>query len=150
MWLAMKNQRSKESLNDIEFKRIFGVKRETYGKMSHILENEFVRLHKTGGCMPKLSIQDKLDITLQYLREYRTMEHIGVDWGVRKSTISDTIKWVENTLIKDGTFKLPGKKVVRAVENEIEYVIVDVTESPIERPQKNNGNTTPARKSGIP
>jgi hypothetical protein len=87
MWLAMKNQRSKESLNDVEFKRIFGVKRETYGKMSHILENKFVRLHKTGGCTPKLSIQDKLDITLQYLREYRTMEHIGVDWGVRKSTI---------------------------------------------------------------
>jgi hypothetical protein len=69
---------------------------------------------------------------------------------VRKSTISDTIKWVENTLIKDGTFKLPGKKVVRAVENEIEYVIVDVRESPIERPQKNNENTIPARKSGIP
>jgi hypothetical protein len=42
---------------------------------------------------------------------------------------------VEDTLIQSGDFQLPGKKALLEV-NEIEIVIVDVTESPIERPKK--------------
>jgi hypothetical protein len=30
--------------------------------------------------------------TLQYLREYRTMEPIGFDWGVAKSTVSEAVR----------------------------------------------------------
>jgi hypothetical protein len=52
-------------------------------------------------------------VTLQYLREYRTMEHIGYDWNVTKSTVCESIKWVADTLVKDATFSLPGKKARR-------------------------------------
>ena len=49
-----------------------------------------------------------------------------------------TIVWVENTLVKSGEFKLPGNKsLLKEKENNIEIVLVDVTESPIERSQKN-------------
>jgi hypothetical protein len=76
------------------------------------------------------------------------MEHIGYDWGVRKSTVCESIKWVEDTLVKDGTFRLPGKKALRGSDDGIEYIVVDVTESPIERPKKNSENITVERKSG--
>jgi hypothetical protein len=65
------------------------------------------------------------------------MFHIAFDWGVVKTTISDSIKWVEDTLVKDGTFSLPGKKALHKNDDAIQYVVVDVTESPIERPKNN-------------
>ena len=52
-----------------------------------------------------------------------------------KSTVSDTIIMVENTLIQHGTFHLPGKKALLAKENAGRTLVVDVTESPIERPR---------------
>jgi len=40
------------------------------------------------------------------------MEHIGYDFKVSKSTVCETIQWVENTLRKDGIFALPSKKIL--------------------------------------
>jgi hypothetical protein len=44
---------------------------------------------------------------------------------------------VEDTLTKDGAFALSGKKVLKRKSAPITYVVVDVTESPVNRPQKN-------------
>jgi hypothetical protein len=43
---------------------------------------------------------------------------------------------VEDTLIKDGSFALPGKKALKRKSEAIQYVGVDVTESPLNRPKK--------------
>ena len=43
---------------------------------------------------------DKLVIMLFYYRDYGTIENIAFDYGVAKSTICESIKWVENILIK--------------------------------------------------
>ena len=104
--------------------------------MMAILQKEYEKLHKKGGSPPKLSVEDKLMVTLKYLREYRTMEHIGYDYGVSKSTVCESIQWVENTLKKDSAFKLPGKKILKEAPTVSEYIVVDVTESPINRPKK--------------
>ena len=125
------NPNSRESI----FKRLYGVKPGTFKKMKAILQIEYDQMHKTGGAPPKLSVEDKLIIMLKYLREYRTMESIGADYGVSKSTICESIQWAENTLIGDGTFKLPDKKILKEASGIIEYIIVDVTESPIQRPK---------------
>jgi hypothetical protein len=58
--------------------------------------------------------------------------------------------WVENTLVRDGTFRLPGKNCLISGENKPETIVIDVAESPIERPQKNSENIIPARKNVIP
>ncbi len=108
----MKSEKSIDRVSDAEFKCLFGVKKETFEQMAQILELEYACLHQRGGSPPKLTVRDKLRITLLYLREYRTMAHIAFDWGVAKSTISESIKWVEDTLVKEGTFTLPGKKVL--------------------------------------
>jgi hypothetical protein len=113
------------------FKRLYGVKPDTFEKMRSILQKEFDILHRRGGKPPKLTIADKLNITLKYLREYRTMESIGADYGVGRSAVCETIQWVEDTLTKDKTFRLPDKKT-----SSIEYIVVDATESPINRPKR--------------
>ena len=104
------------------FKRLYGVKPDTFEKMKEILQEEYNKLHKAGGSTPKLEVQDKLIVTLKYYREYRTMESIGADYGVSKSTICESIQWVENTLAKDKTFKLPDKKVLKETSDRIEYI----------------------------
>lgn len=95
--------------------------------MKAILQKDYEKLHKADGKPPTLSVEDKLMIALKYLREYRTMEHIGYDYGVCKSTVCETIKWVESALKKDGAFALPGKKTLEESSDTIEYVIIDAT-----------------------
>src|SRR5215469_5687156 len=104
--------------NDAEFKELFGVKKEIFHEMLAILTvAREQRRQKGGPRRPKLSVGDQLFLTLQYWREYRTMAHIGFDFGISKSTVSDTITQVENILIRSGAFRLPGKKALLAPEN---------------------------------
>jgi hypothetical protein len=131
------------------FKRLYGVEPDTFDKMKAILQREYDKIHKKGGSPPKLTVKDKLTAALKYLREYRTMESIGADYIVSKSTICESIQWVENTLAKDKTFKLPGKKVLKETSDTIEYIIVDVTESPIQRPKKGQKEYYSGKKNAI-
>ena len=132
MGRGKKGQKAKEAL----FKRLYGVKPATFKKMLSILQKEFDAMHKSGGKPPKLTPEDKLFVTLKYLREYRTMDSIAAEYGVCKGTICLSIQWVEDTLEKDGAFALPGKRVLKRKSSSIEYIVVDVTESPINRPKK--------------
>jgi len=47
-----------------------------------------------------------------------------------------SIRWVEDTLVKDGAFSLPGRKALLKSETEYEVALVDATETPVERPKK--------------
>ena len=126
------------------FKRLTGVSKETFTVMS----SEARRLapasvHKIQGTKrgpkPKLSIEDKLLMMLMYYREYRTFLHIGSDYGISEAQCWRIITSLEQLLIKSKLFHLPGKKVLQQA-NSFEIVLVDVAESPIERPKKNKEN----------
>jgi hypothetical protein len=134
--------------NDKDFKELFGVKKEIFLEMQSLLTTAYQERHRKGGRRAKLSVGDQLFLTLQYWREYRTMKHLAYDFGIAKSTVSDTIILVENVLIQDGRFHLPGKKALTSVENAGRTFVVDVTESPIDRPKKkvNKKNVIPARR----
>ena len=97
-----------------------------------------------------VSVEDMLLMSLEYLREYRTYFHIGKSYRLSESNAYQTIKWVEETLIKDGTFSLPGKKALLKSDMEYEIVLVDATETPIERPKRGSENGIRGRKSGTP
>ncbi|MGQ0455056.1 hypothetical protein ACT4UM_27070, partial [Bacillus sp. SS-TM] len=60
------------------------------------------------------------------------------------------ITWVEDILIRSRKFTLPSRKALVQSNPSIDYVLVDVTESPIERPKKNKRTTTQARKNITP
>jgi hypothetical protein len=139
------NPNSPESV----FKRLYGVKPDTFEKMLAVLQKEYNKMHRAGGAPPKLTPKDKLTVTLKYLREYRTMESIGADYGVRKSTVCESIQWVENTLTKNKAFKLPGKKILKKSSDAIEIIVVDVTESPIQRPKEGQKEYYSGKKNAI-
>ena len=131
------------------FKRLYGVKPGTFHEMLSILQREYDALHQKGGKPPKLTVEDRLYITLKYLREYRTMDSIAAEYGVCKGTVCLVIQWVEDTLVKDGRFALPGKKALKRKSPSIRYIVVDVTESPINRPKEGQKEYYSGKKSGI-
>jgi len=47
------------------------------------------------------------------------------------------VKRVEDILIKSRVFSLPGKKALDDPDENFEVVMIDATETPIERPKKN-------------
>ena len=59
------------------------------------------------------------------------------------------MQWVENTLAQEKTFKLPDKKVLKKASGSIEYIVVDVTESPVQRPKKGQKEYYSGKKSTI-
>jgi hypothetical protein len=144
----MKKGKEAEDAKAVDFKRLCGVKPRTFTKMLSILQKEYDALHQKGGKPPKLTVKDKLYITLKYLREYRTMDSIAVEYGVCKGTVCLSIQWVEDTLVKDGAFALPGKKVLKRKSASVQHVVVDVTESPINRPKKNQKEYYSGKKNG--
>jgi len=71
-------------------------------------------------------------------------------YGVSEATVCRTIKKVENVLIKSEQFHLPGKKALQSNDTVFEVVLIDATEQPIERPQKDNVRIIAAKRSVIP
>ena len=89
-----------------------------------------------GGKPNTLCIEDQLLMMLEYWREYRTYFHIAQTRGISESAAYRNIKWCENTLAKSKAFRLPGRKTVAASERAFDIVLIDATETPIERPKK--------------
>lgn len=143
----MDNIKRIEELKEEKYLVLLGVRKPTFDAMLAILENAYKEMRKKGGRKRKLSVLDMLIITLGYYRDYRTMENIAFDYGVHKQRICEAIAWVEQTLIKDGTFSLPSKRELIKDDTEITIAIVDVTECETERPKKNSVKPIPARKN---
>ena len=136
--------------SDPKFRRITGVKPTTFAKMMEILQKAYDAKRKRRGRKPKLSIEDMLLASLEYWREYRTYAHIAASYGIHESNLYRIVKWVENTLIADGTFSIPGKKALLDSGAEYDVVLLDATESPIERPKKDKGIGIQVRRNATP
>ena len=131
------------------FKRKCGCQRETFEQMVEILRSHLDRRGKRGG-QCKLSVEDQLLLVLEYWREYRTQFHIATSWGLSESAVCRLIQKVETLLMDSKQFRLPGKKQLYQNAYTWNVVVVDVTESPIERPKKNSAPSTVGRKSDTP
>src|SRR4028118_508561 len=144
----MQYQQAKH-LKPAEFKRFWGVKLETFKQMVEIVRQNEGHKKKTGR-PGKISLEDQILMTLDYWREYRTYFHIGQSWGVTESTACRIIRKVENSLSQARVFTLPGKKRLYQTDSAINVVVIDVTETPIERPKKNRNTCLAAKRRGIP
>ena len=93
-------------------------------------------------------MNDRLLMALEYLREYRTYNSISISYGLSESNTFETIRWIEDTLIKSNLFHVPGKKALLS-DNEFQVVLIDASESPIERPKKNKNSSTQEKRNAI-
>ena len=137
-----------ERLDDERFRRLTGLKRPTFNKMLLILQKSDREKKARGGRKNKLSIENMLLMALEYMREYRTYFHISQSYGVSESSAYKAVKWVEDTLIKHPDFALPGRKELLKSDVEYDVILIDATETPIERPKKNKKDTTQVRRKG--
>lgn len=136
-------------LSPEEFRRLTGVKRQTFEEMVKLLDGSRAAKRARGGRRPKLSIEEILLMALEYLREYRTYFHISKSYGVSEGYAYKLIRWVEDTLIKSKVFSLPGRKALLKSEVEYEVILIDASETPIQRPKKSNASTTQEKRNGI-
>jgi hypothetical protein len=125
-----------DKTNDEDFKRLVGVRKDTYRAMVEIhstalLEN---KKHKNLGRPRALNPENEVLLTLTYYREYRTYLSTAQSFKVDESTAFRVINTVEKNLIQHPDFQLPGKKSLK--EERDSALIIDVTESQIERPKK--------------
>lgn len=135
-------------LKPAEFKRFWGVKLETFEQMVGIV-SQHSQQKKKSGRPGKTSLEDQILMTLEYWREYRTYFHIGQSWGVTESTACRIIRKIEKILSQSRVFSLPGKKCLQESNPAIDVIVIDATESPIERPKKNKNDSLAAKRKGI-
>ena len=72
---------------------------------------------------------------LQFLRAL-CKKSIAQSYGISESACYRNVRWIEDTLIKHPDFALPGRKELLKNEIEYEVLVIDATETPIERPKK--------------
>ena len=118
------------------FRRLTGVKEATYKKLLEVVEKAHREKKARGGRKNKLTVEEMLKMTLEYLREYVTYLRIDKNYGISESYAYKIIKWVEEVIIKSGIFSLPGKKELIKNAKKYELILIDATETPIERPKK--------------
>lgn len=128
-------------LSDKSFRRLTGVKQDTFRLMVEVYEEELLKSYKRKGRPSKLSAADKVLMMLEYNREYRTYFHISKNYGLAEGNAYKCIKQVEELLLKSGKFSLPKRTSLLGEKVAYEVLLIDATESEIARPKKN--------KSGI-
>lgn len=122
-----------KELSPEAFKRLTGVRPEVFRQMVGVLRGAETEKKKAGR-PSKLCLEDKLLLTLSYWREYRTQFHIAASYGVHESSANRIITHIEDVLIKSKVFSLPKRREV--TESDWTVVLVDATETPVERPKK--------------
>jgi len=144
----MRYEDLKEFKNE-EFRRLTGVKRTTFEKMVDILEEAEKQKKARGGKPNNLRIEERLLMTLEYLREYRTYFHIATSYKISESACYRNIRWIEDTLIKHPDFALPGRKALLKKDMDYDVILIDATETPIEGPKKNKSTIIPVKRKSI-
>lgn len=133
------------NMKPTDFRRHYGVHLDTFEKMIAAYQQAQTTKKKSGR-PAALSLEEQVLFTLEFWREYPTLFHHGFEWGIHETTALRTVQRVENALIESGQFALPSKRALRE-STEFQVVIVDVAETPVERPKKSNDSFTAVRRN---
>ena len=87
---------------------------------------------KKRGQKSSFSLEDKLLLTLYYLRHYATFARLGRQFGISESYACKIYHRMLRILLK----VLEMKSRNELLNRDLEVVLIDVTEQPIERPKK--------------
>jgi len=123
------------NLSKTKFRRYTGVTPFIFEIMVILLKEYERQVKGEIGRPNKLSPEDQVLMLLEFYRENRTFFHLGTSYGISESNSQRNIIKIEDILIQSGYFKLMGKKVLLS-DKIIKTILVDVTETPAQRPKK--------------
>jgi len=127
----IKNQKPDSFLRDV------GVRLETFmlilNKITNYYEEEYKENPmKKRGKKSSLCLEDMLLLTFYYLRHYPTFDQLGKRFGISESYACKIFHRITTILLN----VLDMKSRHELLNKDLDTVLIDVTEQPIERPQK--------------
>lgn len=133
------------TLTDAQFKRVLGISRTTFAELlSHL------RTFKSRRGRPcTLSAESQLTLSLTYWRDYPSLLTLGTQYGISETSAWRVVRRVEDRLMHSGLLSLPKTPSGSGAENPV-VTLVDATEIPIERPQKNSRIGIVVNRSATP
>lgn len=132
-----------KNLKNDKFYRYFGIKRFHFNEMLEKLI-EIEKLEKNKGRKNKLSVEERLMMTLIYWKEYYTFFQMSIKCKMSPSSCFRNITWVENKLINHRDYQFLKERYKSKNDkkqensNEFQFYLIDSTEIEIERPIKKN------------
>ena len=79
--------------NDAGFKRYTGIHKATFNGMLEAMQ-QYEAAKTKSGRPSTLSLEEQIVLSLTYWREYRTLYHISMDFGIHESSASRIIRKV--------------------------------------------------------
>ena len=124
-------------LSDKQFLRAVGVDKTTFNVILERVAAYLERLReerpmKKRGRKSEIALTDRLLLTLTYLRHYPTFARLGTEFGISESYANKIYHQILDVLVK--VLLLKNRK--QLLESNLQTIIIDATEQPIERPTK--------------
>ena len=119
------------------FRRRVGITLENFAILLekielYLSEQKTANPLKRRGNKSKLSVADRLLLTLIYLRDYPTFLNLGESFGISESYANKLYHQNLNILLK--VLKMSSRKEL--LNSDLDTVVIDVSEQPIEKPKK--------------
>ena len=138
-----------KNMSEEDFKRLTGIKKATFIKMVEVVSNHEKERKQVLGRPLKLSYEEQILMMLEYIREYRTYYHIATAYKISEANCYKLIKKIEDILVKSEYLRLPSRKKLFQQNEDIKLIVIDATETPIQRPKKNRNSIIQARRNII-
>lgn len=116
------------------FKRLVWISISTFTSMVEtVKQSDIQRLWwETRGRNHELPYEDQILLCLMYLRSYTTYLYLAAIFQISETTAWRFSQRIENILIKCWLFNLPKRALL---QEELETIIIDATETQIQRPK---------------
>jgi len=126
-----------KTLNNEQFLRIVGLPQKCFNTLVEKINDQIERNKKENpiknrGVKGSVTLEDKILITLYYLRHYPTLEVLGGIFQISKSYAHTIYKKYSSMMVK--IFHVEGSKSLTS--ETFATILIDVTEQEIERPKK--------------
>ncbi len=124
-------------LSDEQFLRAVGVDKARFNfileRVATYLENlREQRPMKKRGKKSEVALADRLLLTFTYMRHYPTFARLGMEFGISETYANKIYHQLLDVLVK--VLSLKNRK--HLLESNLQTIIIDATEQPIERPTK--------------
>ena len=136
--------------NSDDFKRDTGISLENFYEIVLLVKRHIKKLHEknlnlTKGIKSSLSIENRILLTLYYLRHYTTFKNLGDVFKISESYTNKIFHYILNIMVQE----LHVSSSKELLNNNLDTIVIDVSEQQIERPVKKQKDYYSGKKTGI-